>query len=371
MRQLLTQYRRDLHQIPETGFDLPETCAYVRSVLEGYPCQVLTPCPSGICAFFDRGKETTAAFRADMDALPIREKGDPPYVSRHPGKMHACGHDGHMAMVLALAGVVSRNLDRLDRNVLLVFQPAEETTGGAKLVCQSGVFSRFCCDRIYGIHLWPELPAGTLASRPGPLLARSSEVTVSVKGKSSHIAKPSEGRDALLAAAQFVCGADALWRERLTAAGPCLLKFGTLNSGTARNAVSARSELKGSLRGYSEELFEEAERALACLGEQIGRQTGCSFKLHFSEGYPPVRNDRALFEEAERILPELQRLPEPLLIAEDFSFYQQRLPGLFLLLGTGRDTPLHADTFDFEEEALLSGLRAYERLLGLEPSSAE
>ena len=203
-QQLLTQYRRDLHRIPETDFDLPETLAYVRRVLEQYPCTLFSPCKSTLCAYFDAGKPHTAAFRADMDALPIAERSSCDYVSRHEGKMHACGHDGHMAMVLALAGRVSQMLDKLPRNVLLVFQPAEETTGGAKLVCESGVFEKYRCDRIFGWHLWPDLPAGTIASRPGPLLARSSEVTVTVTGKSSHVAKPHEGRDALFAASAFL-----------------------------------------------------------------------------------------------------------------------------------------------------------------------
>ena len=169
MQQLLTQYRRDLHQIPETDFDLPETCVYVRKVLEQYSCEIFTPCSSTICAFFDAGKTTTAAFRADMDALPIQEKRCPSYASRHPGKMHACGHDGHMAMVLALADVVNRNLERLKQNALLVFQPAEETTGGAKLVCQSGVFTQFHCP----ICLWC---GRTLEEEAGSQRSLSAEI---------------------------------------------------------------------------------------------------------------------------------------------------------------------------------------------------
>lgn len=363
MLNLLTRYRRELHQIPELDSDLPETEAYVRRVLEGYPCQLLTPCPGAVCAFFDGGKEKTIAFRADMDALPIQERSGAAYASRHPGKMHACGHDGHMAMVLALAGTVSRCLDRLPRNVLLVFQPAEETTGGAERICRSGVFEDCRCDRIFGFHLWPGLPAGAIASRSGPLLARSSEVTVDIEGKSSHIARYGEGRDALLSAARFVCGADELWRERLPS--PCLLKFGRLDSGTARNAISAHAQVLGSLRVYSDAAFQAAREGLEALAADIEGDTGCRFRLHFSEGYPPVLNDSGLFEQVRLALPGLEALPEPLLIAEDFSFYQRRLPGVFLLLGTGRDIPLHADTFDFEEPALLAGLRAYEALLML------
>lgn len=365
MLHLLTRYRRDLHRIPETDFDLPETCAYVRAVLEHYPCEVFEPCPSALCAFFDAGQERTAAFRADMDALPVEEHTGSPYVSAHPGKMHACGHDGHMAMVLALAEIVSRNLDRLPRNVLLVFQPAEETTGGAALICESGVFERYRCDRIFGFHLWPDLPAGMVASRPGPLLARSSEVTVEIEGKSSHIAKSEEGRDALLAAARFVCGTDRLLRDELTPGGPCLLKFGKLDSGTVRNAISGHSVLLGSLRVYSEKMFQAAKGGMETLAARIGEETGCAFHIHLSDGYPPVLNDDGLFREVKASLPSLVGLERPLLIAEDFSFYQERLPGLFLLLGTGTGIPLHADTFNFDEKILLTGLEAYEKLLFL------
>lgn len=364
-QQLLTQYRRDLHQIPETDFDLPETLAYIRRVLEQYPCTLFSPCESTLCAYFDAGKPHTAAFRADMDALPIAERSGCDYASRHEGKMHACGHDGHMAMVLALAGRVSEVLDKLPRNVLLVFQPAEETTGGAKLVCDSGVFEEYHCDRIFGWHLWPDLPAGAIASRPGPLLARSSEVTVTVTGKSSHVAKPHEGRDALYAASAFLCESYRRMELLGRAKEPRLLKFGKLTSGQARNAISDSSLLLGTLRVYSDEMFNAAEAMLRDLANTLERETGCSFTIAFSAGYPPVRNDQALFEQARTALAELQVLDEPLMISEDFSFYQQQLPGLFLLLGTGTGIPLHADTFDFDESVLAAGLAADELLLFL------
>lgn len=365
MQQLLTSYRRDLHQIPETDFDLPKTLAYVRKVLEQYPCTLFSPCKSTLCAYFDAHKPKTTAFRADMDALPITERSQPCYASTHPGKMHACGHDGHMAMVLALANSVSEKLDQLPRNILLVFQPAEETTGGARLVCESGVFEEYHCDRIIGWHLWPDLPKGVIASRPGPLLARSSEVTVTVEGKSSHIAKPQDGADALYSAARFVCEA---YRRLETLGSPDerrLLKFGKLESGSARNAISAKSQLLGSLRVYSQSMFDAATAMLRQLAQEIESETGCRFTLHFSDGYPPVINNEELFQLAQAALPQMQHLPEPLMIAEDFSFYQQHLPGLFLLLGTGSDIPLHADVFDFDESVLVTGVKADEILMML------
>lgn len=366
MQQLLTCYRRDLHQIPETDFDLPKTLAYVRKVLEQYPCTITSPCKSTLCAYFDAGKPKTTAFRADMDALPITERSHPDYSSQHQGKMHACGHDGHMAMVLALAKSVSEQLHKLPRNILLVFQPAEETTGGARLVCESGVFEQYHCDRIIGWHLWPDLPTGVIASRPGPLLARSSEVTVTIEGKSSHIAKAVDGADALYSAAKFVCEA----YRRLECLGDAeerrLLKFGKLESGSARNAISAKSQLLGSLRVYSQSMFDAATDMMRQLATEIEQETGCRFTLHFSDGYPPVINDADLFALAQKALPQLQLLEEPLMIAEDFSFYQQHLPGLFLLLGTGSNIPLHADVFDFDESVLLTGLRADEILMNVE-----
>lgn len=369
----LTRWRRDLHRIPELDFELPETTSYVRGVLDALSCEVWEPCRGALCAYFDLGRPETVALRADMDALPVHEATGAPYASERPGRMHACGHDGHMAMALGAAAWVDRVMagrepgsraEDLPRNVLLVFQPAEETTGGARVVCESGVFGRMGVTRIFGFHLWPDLPAGALASRPGPLLARSSEATVSFHGRSSHIARWQEGADALAAAARFVPSAEAmcgrLSRER---GEPCLLRFGRLEAGTVRNAIAGEARAEGSLRVFSDEMFDRARGALRALAEGAARTEGCSVELTFSEGYPPVTNDAALFSLVERALPGIARVEEPLLIAEDFAFYQRCLPGVFLLLGTGTGTPLHADTFDFDERVLLAGVETYRRLL--------
>lgn len=367
----LTRYRRDLHRIPELDDDLPRTIAYVRSVLSGLSCDVLEPCKGAVCAFFDLGRAETVAIRADMDALPIDEASGAAFSSEHPGRMHACGHDGHMAMALAAATWVDRvargadaavRAGQLPRNVLFVFQPAEETTGGAKRVCESGVFERYHVTRIFGMHLWPDLPAGSLASRPGPLLARSSETTVTFHGVSSHIAKWRDGRDALGAAARFVVGSKWLSRK-LEQDEPFLLRFGHMTAGTVRNAVAGQARVEGSLRVFSDDMFACAQDEVRALAQTAADEEGCTFDLHFSEGYPPVVNDGTLFGEAAQALPELERVPEPLLIAEDFAFYQRYLPGVFFLLGTGTGIPLHADTFNFDERVLLRGVRAYQQLL--------
>ncbi len=367
----LTRYRRDLHRIPELDDDLPRTIAYVRGVLEPLSCEVFSPCFGAVCAYFDFGCAETVAIRADMDALPIEEASGASFASEHPGRMHACGHDGHMAMALAAATWVHRVLRGCDQdarasdfshNVLFVFQPAEETTGGAQRVCESGVFERFYVTRIFGMHVWPDLPEGQLASRPGPLLARSSEATIEFHGVSSHIAKYREGRDALGAAARFVVGSKWLSRK-LEQEEPCLLRFGHMTAGTVRNAVAGEARVEGSLRVFSDALFARAQGEVRDLAQTAAGEEGCTFDLMFSEGYPPVVNDRTLFAAAASAVPDLVEVPEPLLIAEDFSFYQQRLPGLFLLLGTGTGTPLHACTFNFDERVLVRGYQAYQRLI--------
>ena len=264
--QELRRYRRDLHRIPELDFDLPQTIAYIEGVLAPLACEVTHPCPSCVCAFFDAGTGAAhaTAIRADMDALPIAEATGAAFSSTHPGKMHACGHDGHMAMALAAATHVDRTIREqpgvIKRNVLFVFQPAEETTGGAKTVCESGVFERYRADCIFGFHVWPDLPAGTLASCSGPLLARSSETHIHIHGMSIHIAKTygvpvEESHDAALAAAKFLVSERELMDE-LGTDEPCIGKFGLLRAGTVCNAVAGEAHVAGSLRVFTDDMFD-------------------------------------------------------------------------------------------------------------------
>ncbi len=388
--QELRRYRRDLHRIPELDFDLPQTIAYIEDALAPLACEVTHPCPSCVCAFFDAGVGAThaTAIRADMDALPIAEATGVAFASTHPGKMHACGHDGHMAMALAAATFVDRAIREqpgaIKRNVLFVFQPAEETTGGAKTVYESGVFERYGVDRIFGFHVWPDLPAGMLASCSGPLLARSSETHIHIHGTSIHIAKTygvpvEESHDAALAAAKFLVAERELM-DGLGADEPCIGKFGLLRAGTVCNAVAGEAHVAGSLRVFTDGMFDRAREGVRRVLDEACAATGCTYDLDFAEGYPPVDNDPELFAHIAPALSELQLVDEPLLIAEDFAFYQRHLPGVFFLLGTGvpegQENPsdsdgcpayatsaLHTDTMLFDEEILLKGLDVYKRLL--------
>lgn len=370
---LLTRLRRDLHRIPELDFDLPETMAYVQAELESVrdrltaragedACRVFSPCKSSLCMFFDRGSEHATAIRSDMDALPVTERSGVEFASCHQGSMHACGHDGHMSMVLGLAHHLADTFDELPRSVLLVFQPAEETTGGADFICKSGVFEQYAVDRIFGFHLWPDLPLGTVCGRPGPLLAATSEATFTFHGKATHIAKAADGADSLEAGMRFILDAYDYMAEQARRE-PCLFKCGLLQSGQARNVISSRTYIEGSLRTYSDEMTVNAKHDIGELARKRAAEAGCTVDVDFTEGYPPVVNNEALYELAAGALPDLQTLPEPLLIAEDFAFYQRHVPGVFLLLGTGTGIPLHADTFNFDERVLQAGLATYKKLV--------
>lgn len=352
---MLTEHRRTLHRIPETGWDLPETAAYLQRVLAPLPCEVFSPVGDAVCAWFDFGRPRAVAFRSDMDALPVCEQTGLPFASTHPGKMHACGHDGHMAILLGLAQSLAASAEKPACNVLLIFEPAEETTGGAKAICESGIFTRYHVTRVYGLHLWPELPKNAVASRAGGMMARSCELTVEISGRSVHLARWREGDDALEAGARFLLCAYALAEK-----SDCLLRFGRMSSGEARNSVSRATRLEGSLRCFDDARFALLWGELEALAGAVQAETRCRVALSRSEGYPPVTNDAALLRQARERFPVGEA--EPTYITEDFSEYQRRVPGVFFLLGTG-GRPLHSPDFDFDEGVLATGLKLFQSLL--------
>ena len=351
--------RHALHRIPELELDLPETQNYLKNALSPLSCRVFCPLGSALCAWFDFGAEDAIAFRADMDALPIQEKTGAEYASLHPGIMHACGHDGHMAILLELARRLDRK-EKLNHNVLLIFQPGEESPGGAEAICDTGLLERYGVKAVFGLHLWPGLEKGRVFSRRKELMARASEVTLDIYGKSAHIAKAAEGVDSLMAGAEFYTR--AMEMERQIPAGVFrLLKFGKFHSGTARNALSAHTHLEGSLRAFQDETFETMADSLRQIAAQVREKYGCGLELHIAGGYPAVMNDDGVFDAVCRCLP-VAELEEPCMTAEDFSWYQKHVPGVFFFLGLGDTPALHADTFDFDETILTKGAEFFEAL---------
>jgi len=355
----IIQDRRALHQIPELGLELPKTMAYVLAGLSGLNCRVLTPVGCAVCAFFDFGADSAIAFRADMDALPIQENSDKPYASTHPGRMHACGHDGHTAILLELARRLSAK-KKLPHNVLLIFQPGEEPVLGAQQICQTGVLEQYRVKTIFGLHLWPELTKGQLFTRKNELMARACEVDIEITGCSAHIGKAHEGLDALDAGMRIYTQARAL-EQALPGDVYRILNFGFFQSGTVRNAISSKTLLQGSMRSYQPEIHDYLRTGLERIIREVCDQTGCTAKVHITEGTPAVMNPPELVDAVSRLVP-LKLLPVPSLTAEDFSEYQQRVPGLFFFLGLGEGPTLHSVNFDFDESVLEKGADFFEEL---------
>ena len=356
--QIITD-RRELHKIPELDRDLPKTMAYLRASLEGLRCKLLTPAQGSLCAWFDFGAKEAIAFRSDADALPISEHSRAEYCSVHPGRMHACGHDGHMAILLELA----RRLDKMESlryNVLLIFQCAEETTGGAKDICDSGILKKRKVKAIFGLHIWPGLMEGLIASRRDEMMSRSCEIKVDIYGKSAHIAKAQEGNDALAAGVEFYRRVTALE----TALPPKvfrLLKFGLFTSGTVCNALSDHTHMEGSLRAFQDEIFYSLRAGIVSIAKEIERTTGCTVNVYMNDGYPAIMNPPELHKTVRKCVGFFE-LDKPSMITEDFAWYQKTVPGMFFFLGAGDVPALHADDFDFNEEILVKGADFFEEL---------
>ena len=352
-------HRRNLHRIPELQWNLPLTSAYVQDALEKMKCRVFSPVGDAICAYFDFGAPETIAFRADMDALPIAEISEKDYISRHPGKMHACGHDGHMAILLELARRLDRK-EQLPHNVLLIFQPAEESPGGAKIICDTGVLEQHRVKAVFGLHLWPGLEKGTVFCREQELMASASELTVDVYGRSSHIGNPTAGIDATAAAMELyrlVRQAEADFPPEVFR----LMNFGQFHSGTVRNALSAHAHMEGSLRAFQDEVLEALREKLFAAAKAVEAQYGCRVEITLGDSYPAVLNDAGMLRRVQNVAP-VKILDKPSMTAEDFSWYQRYAGGVFFFLGLGDVPALHSSNFDFDDSILEKGADFFEKL---------
>ncbi len=365
LSQDLITYRRDLHQIPELGFYVYKTSAYVCQVLSTLSCKVDRILQTGVIAYFDFGCEETMAFRADMDALPIQEETGLPYASTHEGCMHACGHDGHMAGLLGFARVLDyykKNGRKAAYNALLLFQPAEETIDGALKICGTHIFDHYNIKAIFGLHLWPMLEKGEIASRPGAMMAKSTSVEVVIEGVSAHCGEPEKGKDALEAACRFI--SDIYTYKTIFVPDRCILKFGKLESGTVRNAISPYSRLDGTMRTFNEDTWNNLVSAMKHLGEELEHKYGVRFSLDVSKSHPAVINNENLYKRIKPLLMGLNyvELRRPVMIAEDFSFFEQQMPGVFFFLGTGSGIPLHSDNYDFDDSIIIEGVKLFDTL---------
>lgn len=365
MLEKLTKYRRDLHQIPELGFDLEKTYQYVKKELISFGYEPITYAKTGLVAIKKGKKHTAVAFRADMDALPVTEMCDVDFKSKHEGKMHACGHDGHTAMLLGFAEFVSKQT-LLNESIVFIFQPAEEGPGGAEVMIKEGALKDFNVTKIFGLHLFPGLAEGLIGIKEGPFLARNAEIEFIVKGKSAHGAQPHQGVDAILAASNLVVGLNQIVSRYTDPLDPAVITVGTINGGEAGNIIANEVKLTGTVRAFTDQTFNVLKtqilRTVNAIKEQFNVQMG---GFIFNEFYPAVCNDKELYKLVTETFPsnELVNLPY-FMFSEDFAYYQKEVPGIFSFIGTKNEEkdyiyPLHNNKFNFDEKVLVNGVNYF------------
>lgn len=360
MLEMLTKFRRDLHRIPEIRFELNKTRAYILEALKNTRAEVTVTELGGVLAYFDNGKDYAMAFRADMDALTITEQTGVDFASEHEGCMHACGHDGHMAMLLTFCNWVNDHQDEAACNILAVFQPAEEGGGGAEHIAKSGVFAKYHVQGIYAFHVDPMLPEGVVAAKPGEFMACASETHIFVHGRASHVGEWRKGIDAQEACAWLYL--KLLEMERSLPDDVLrLLKFGRLQSGVAVNIISDLAELGGTMRAFNQDVFNWMRDQMYALAAECEQKFGVKVVIEQEAGYPPVINDHKLYEKVRDTLVgfEFKTLENPEMLAEDFAYYQEVVPGIMMKMGVGGGVRLHAPKLMFREEPLVVGVKAF------------
>lgn len=363
-KETLKAHRIKLHQMPELGFDLFETSAYVRAQLESFGYEVFSTAKTGLVCKKEGASKEAIAFRSDMDALPVHEETQLAYRSKHPGRMHACGHDGHMSMLLGFAEYI-QTLKSLKKTIVFIFQPAEEGPGGAKVIIEEGIFEKFHIKHIFGIHLYPGLEEGKYGLVDGPMMAQNGEFDITIKGTSAHGAQPHLGHDAVLIASELIQQYHTIVSRNIDPLEPAVVTIGTIGGGEARNIIAQEVKLTGTIRAFNEQVYQTIKTRMHQIDRGLSQAFDCDIDNHIVDYYPAVINDHRLFEMLKTHLnPKSYMFLKPMMFAEDFAFYQKKVPGMFVMLGTkniskGWTHPLHSCYFNFEEDVLIKGVELY------------
>lgn len=365
----IVKNRRALHQIPETALEEFKTKEYLKNYLISIGLEPQEIVETGLFVYIEgKDKENCIAFRSDIDALNIKEETGAEFESKHIGKMHACGHDGHMTTLLAFAKYLT-TIQPLDKSVLLIFQPAEESPGRAKDIVETGLLKKYNVKAIYGMHLFPELPEGTVASKEGPFFAQAALMTTTITGKSGHGAMPHKTIDPLMAFTKIVDGYQTIVSRNLSPFDPGVVTIGKFCGGSAQNIIADTVNFWGTIRTFKEENTEFIIERI----KEIHRGIELSYRVKIDEKidivYPPVINDKELYKKFVDTMKDMNYVEhEALTISEDFAYYQKEVPGIFMLLGTRSEEkgfvhPLHSCHFNFDEKVLLKGVEAFARIL--------
>jgi len=367
-QERVVNIRRDLHRIPEVAYTEEKTSAYVAEYLKRAGLSVVTGIArTGVVGLLDTGRPgPTLLVRADMDALPITEATGLPFASQHPGVMHACGHDGHTAMVLVAATAMNALKDRINGAIKFVFQPAEEGPGGAKPMIEAGVMDNPRVDYALGCHIWPTIPEGTIGIRAGVLMAAMFRFDITITGKGGHGAMPHLCVDALETGCQVVAALQRIVSRQMDPLQPSVVTVGKFEAGTAFNVIPEIAKLCGTARTFDKTTWECWPEIIETIVKGVCESMGAGYEMSYEQGYPPTVNDPDMADRMKRIAGEVVGVdrvlvPDMTLGGEDMSFFLERVPGCFFCLGAGNDAyaGIHNPRFGFNEEILLTGVETY------------
>jgi amidohydrolase len=355
--------RHDIHRHPELAFNEWRTAALVAERLRAWGIEVHERIgKTGLVGVLSAGTSTRAiGLRADMDALPIHESTGAPHASIHQGIAHSCGHDGHTTMLLCAARYLAQTR-RFNGRVHLIFQAAEEGQAGAQAMIDDGLFERFPCAEIYALHNWPSLPAGTIATRPGAIMAAADRFEITVSGTGGHAAQPHLTSDTILCAAQIVTGANTLVARRIDPNAAAVLSITRIQGGSSHNVLPPEVKMTGTVRTFDPVVQDTIEAALRELVEGMAKAAGCTAAIEYVRYYPATINDAEcaghVLETSRELFGRAVVPDSPAATSEDFAFMLRKVPGAYVWLGQGsaaHAAPLHHPGYDFNDEVLATG----------------
>jgi amidohydrolase len=372
MQGEISAWRRDIHAHPELLYDVQRTAATVADKLKNFGCdEVVTRIGrTGVVGVIRGGKGSgrVIALRADMDALPIQEANELPYKSTVPGKMHACGHDGHTAMLLGAAHYLAETRN-FAGTAVVVFQPAEEGGAGGKAMVQDGLMDRFQIEEVYGMHNYPGLPVGQFALRPGPLMAAADRIAIEIEGRGGHAARPHVSVDSVLVGAQIINQIQSIVARNVDPLRAAVISICVFQAGTTDNVIPQTALLRGTARSLTPEVRDLLEERLQAVVTGTAQLYGASAKLTYRRDYPVTRNHERQAAFAASVAGEVvgrERVDDdvaPVMGAEDFSFMLEARPGAFIFVGNGDSANLHHPAYDFNDEAIPFGASYWVKLI--------
>ena len=367
----VTEWRRDMHAHPELLYEVHRTAALVAEKLRAFGCdEVVTGIGRtgvvGVIKGRRGGGGKVIGLRADMDALPIEEATDAPYASQNPGLMHACGHDGHTAMLLGAAKYLAETRN-FDGTAVMIFQPAEEGGGGGKAMVEDGLITRFGIQEVYGLHNWPGHPVGSFAIRPGPVMAAADRFTIKIEGRGGHAAHPNKCIDTLLVASQVVVALQSIASRNVDPLESAVVSVCSFKSGDTYNVIPQHATLLGTVRTLKPEVQDLIETRISEVTTSIAAAFGATASVDYVRGYPVTFNHADQTEFMAKIAGMVGAgvktdIP-PQMGAEDFSYMLQERPGAYIFLGNGDSAQCHHPAYDFDDNAIPYGVSLWAKII--------